>query len=79
MTQDADTAAACTICGDQHLEAGFIEDTGQSAMGYARWIQGSLQRGIFGGAKRLGRLRREIRAFRCQQCGHLELFTGEVV
>lgn len=69
----------CTHCGTVGLVEGFIEDAGEHSRGYARWIEGALERGIFGGAKRMGRPRRQIEAFRCPKCGHLELFaTGEV-
>lgn len=65
----------CTYCGAVELEAGFVEDRGESSGGYARWVEGALERGIFGGAKRVGRPRRQIEAFRCLRCGHLELFA----
>lgn len=69
----------CTHCGTVGLADGFIEDAGEHSRGYARWIEGALERGVFGGAKRMGRPRRQIEAFRCPKCGHLELFaTGEV-
>ncbi|MGW2082553.1 hypothetical protein ACWCOW_37575 [Streptomyces sp. NPDC001939] len=69
----------CTQCSTVGLAEGFVEDAGEHSRGYARWIEGALQRGILGGAKRMGRLRRQIEAFRCPKCGHLELFaTGEV-
>ncbi|MCD9876855.1 hypothetical protein [Streptomyces guryensis] len=65
----------CTYCGTLGLVDGFIEDEGQGARGYARWIEGALERGPLGGAKRLGRPRRQIEAYRCPKCGHLELFA----
>ncbi|MFI5980791.1 hypothetical protein ACIQWR_35715 [Streptomyces sp. NPDC098789] len=65
----------CTQCGVVGLEQGFVEDSGEGSRGYARWIAGALERGVFGGAKRLGRQRWQIDAFRCPQCGHLELFA----
>ncbi|MGW0396554.1 hypothetical protein ACWD0E_01685 [Streptomyces sp. NPDC003002] len=69
----------CTYCGAAgSLEPGFVEDSGESARGYARWIAGPLERGLFGGAKRMGRPRRQIDAYRCQQCGHLELFATDL-
>ncbi|MBW5252743.1 hypothetical protein P8A21_38755 [Streptomyces poriferorum] len=69
----------CTHCGTVGLMEGFIEDAGEHSRGYARWIEGALERGVFGGAKRMGRPRRQIEAFRCPKCGHLELFaTGAV-
>lgn len=50
----------CTQCGTEGLEPGFIEDAGEHSRGYARWIAGPLERGIFGGAKRMGRQRWQI-------------------
>ncbi|MBO8190131.1 hypothetical protein ITI46_00120 [Streptomyces oryzae] len=66
----------CTHCGAGGLEQGFVEDSGQNARGYSRWIAGPLERGIFGGAKRMGRPARQIDAYRCLECGHLELFAS---
>ncbi|MGW5424275.1 hypothetical protein [Streptomyces sp. NPDC003943] len=66
----------CTHCGTVGLEPGFVEDTGQYSRGYTRWIQGALERGPFGGAKRMGRPSWQIDAFRCPTCSHLELFAG---
>ncbi|MFD4543608.1 hypothetical protein [Streptomyces bauhiniae] len=66
----------CTHCGTVGLEPGFVEDAGQSSRGYARWIQGALEKGIFGGAKRMGRPTWQIDAYRCPNCAHLELFAG---
>ncbi|WP_405779676.1 hypothetical protein [Streptomyces sp. NBC_00859] len=67
----------CTQCGAVELEPGFIDDSGQGAAGYGKWIAGPLARGAFGGAKKMGRTRREISAHRCSICGHLELFAIE--
>jgi hypothetical protein len=67
----------CTQCGGTDLERGFIEDSGQSSQGYARWIEGALERGLFGGAKRMGRPRRTVDAWRCRACAHLELFAND--
>jgi hypothetical protein len=66
----------CTHCGGVGLEPGFVEDAGQSSRGYARWIQGALERGPFGGAKRMGKPAWQIDAFRCPTCAHIELFAG---
>ncbi|MEU1516476.1 hypothetical protein ABZ490_30780 [Streptomyces sp. NPDC005811] len=69
----------CSQCQGFELEPGFVEDSGEHSRGYARWIPGPLQRGIFGGAKRLGRPRFQIDAYRCRACGHLELFAPHQV
>jgi hypothetical protein len=70
------TQPRCTQCGSEGSEPGFIEDAGEHSRGYARWIAGPLERGIFGGAKRMGRQRWQIDAWRCRKCGHLELFAS---
>lgn len=67
----------CTQCGTVGLEPGFVEDDGEHSRGYARWIAGPLERGVLGGAKRMGRARWQIDAGRCPRCGHLELFARE--
>ncbi|WP_030304262.1 hypothetical protein [Streptomyces katrae] len=69
----------CTYCGTIGLEQGFVEDNGEGSRGYARWIAGPLERGLLGGAKRMGRPRRQIDAYRCPNCGHLELFATQAV
>jgi hypothetical protein len=67
----------CTHCGSETLEPGFIEDTGESSMGYARWIAGPLETGTFGRARRLGKQRWRITAYRCSLCHHVELFARD--
>lgn len=68
---------ACGYCGKGPLVRGFIEDAGERSQGYARWIPGALQRGIFGGASTFMKQRVAIHAFRCESCGHLDLFAFE--
>jgi hypothetical protein len=65
----------CGYCGAIGLEPGFISDSGQSSPGYARWVQGALERGIFGGAKVIKKPKWQIEVFRCPQCAHLEMFA----
>ncbi|MDI5973846.1 hypothetical protein POF50_031660 [Streptomyces sp. SL13] len=67
----------CTQCGAVGLEDGFLLDAGEGSRGFARWVEGALEKGLLGGAKRMGRPRRQIEAFRCPACGHLELFATE--
>ncbi|GAB20207.1 hypothetical protein GOEFS_106_01050 [Gordonia effusa NBRC 100432] len=69
----------CVHCGGTSAEPGFMEDRGEGSSGYVRWIAGPLERGIFGGAKRVGRQRRVIEAWRCTGCGNLHLFAAEPV
>jgi hypothetical protein len=67
----------CSQRGAVGLEQGFVEDSGQNSRGYARWVQGALERGVFGGAKLIGRPKWQIDAFRCPHCAHLELFAAQ--
>jgi len=77
MTDAASVPApACSACGSS-VEPGFLEDMGESSQGYVRWIPGALQRGIFGGAKTMGKQRYAVHAWRCTSCRHLDLYTAE--
>lgn len=51
-------------------------DQGEQSKGFAHWVEGALERGVFGGARLMGRPKWEVDAYRCPQCGHLELFAG---
>jgi len=68
--------STCSACGAESLEAGFIEDSGEGSPGFARWIPGALERGMFGGARRMGKQRFEVLAMACQRCRHLDLYVG---
>jgi hypothetical protein len=76
MAMGGNGRGACTQCGHELVDEGFVEDMGEQSRGFARWIAGPLERGVFGGAKRMGRTRLAIAAFRCRSCGHLELFAN---
>lgn len=67
----------CSACQSVALDQGFVEGSGESSRGYARWIAGSLEKGLFGGAKRMGRPKRTITAYRCTVCGHLDLYAAD--
>jgi len=66
----------CSACQAPGVDPGFIEDAGGDR-GYLRWISGPLERGVFGGAKRMGKKRYPIEAQRCTECGHLDLYVQE--
>ncbi|TMR90811.1 hypothetical protein [Nonomuraea basaltis] len=66
----------CTHCGEGGLEPGFIMDQGEHSKGFARWVEGALERGLLGGARLMGRPKWEIDAYRCRYCHHLELFAS---
>jgi hypothetical protein len=69
----------CRHCGSEVLEPGFVEDRGQGAGGFGRWVEGHLQFGLLGGARVFGRRRRAIEAYRCVRCAHLVLFATDEV
>ncbi|MDN3359118.1 hypothetical protein [Actinomadura sp. DC4] len=66
----------CTYCGATGLEPGFILDSGGGSPGYTRWVEGRLERGVFGGAKLARRPKWRVEAFRCPRCLHLEMFAS---
>ena len=70
MVQDARKCSRC----DGRLREGFLEDRGETASAL-RWIEGPLEKGIFGGAKVMFKDRYDVSAFRCEKCGHLDLFV----
>lgn len=69
------TQPSCSACGGESLDPGFVEDAGEASQGYARWIPGPLERGVFGGARRFGKQRFMIEAERCSRCGFLMLYA----
>lgn len=70
---------SCSSCGNETLEPGFLMDAGQSSQGAVRWVQGTLERGIFGGAKLWGRPKTEVETWRCTSCSKLELYAADPV
>lgn len=67
----------CTRCDWSPLEPGFVMDSGQSATGYAQWVPGPMESGLFGGAKLWGKARFQVDAWHCPRCHHLDLFVGQ--
>jgi len=65
----------CSACQSAGMEPGFLEDAGDNSRGYARWIAGPLETGVFGGARRMGKVRHTVSAYRCRECGHLDLYV----
>ena len=72
-----DDGRTCSRC-DGALRLGFLEDKGErgsiAASRVLSWIDGPAGKGVFGGAKVLGKVRHEVKAYRCLACGHLDLF-----
>jgi len=68
----------CSRCHGP-LQVGFIEDKGErGGIGTSvvlSWIVGEAKKGAFGGAKVAGKQRYDVAAYRCELCGHLDLFV----
>jgi hypothetical protein len=73
-----DDERRCSRCQGA-LRLGFLEDKGErgsvAASRVLSWIAGAAEKGPLGGAKVLGKQRVEVKAYRCDQCGHLDLFV----
>lgn len=66
----------CTACGAVGLlDEGFLSDTGEASRGYVRWVDAPRDTSLFGGFSSLGANTFLVRAFRCRECRHLELFA----
>ena len=66
----------CGQCGWERLEPGFLTDMGQGSFGYGRWVQGLLEVRAFGRARLWRRPKWPVTGYRCERCGHLELFAA---
>lgn len=64
----------CSRCEGQ-LVAGFLEDSRDGGSVGLRWIAGPLEKGMMGGAKVAFKDRYDVSAYRCNMCGHLDLFV----
>ena len=70
--------STCTACGSEGLlDEGWLSDTGEGATGFVRWVTGARDTSFFGGLSSVGAERFLVRAFRCRECRHLELFAEE--
>lgn len=68
----------CSACGSVGLlDEGFLADTGEGAKGYVRWVDSPRDTSLFGGFSSMGADKFLVRAFRCRECRHLELFAEE--
>lgn len=65
----------CAACQSTSMSEGFLEDGGQNAYGYTRWISGPIKIGVLGAARRMGREKRPVLAYRCNDCSHVQLYA----
>jgi hypothetical protein len=57
------------------MQEGFIPGQEGGAPDVPRWIAGKPQVGFMGGVKIGGKVRHEVRTFRCTKCGYLESYA----
>ena len=65
----------CLRCGSE-MALGFLKDGQHGNVDVARWIEGEVRRGFFGGVKMPPhRDQLPVQAYRCRKCGWLDLFA----
>lgn len=68
----------CTACGSVDLvDEGFLTSRGPGMTGHVEWVGDPPSTEIFGFAAVDHAARHPVRAFRCRECRHLELFAEE--
>jgi hypothetical protein len=77
MSNEIKTIPTCTHCTVPMAE-GFIADVGHAGfVNVGTWIEGVPEKTAFGSAKTTFRDRYLLQAFRCPQCGRVEMFALE--
>ena len=66
----------CAKC-DAEMEVGFFPDLTFAGAVVGIWAEGAPEVGGFGGAK-LDTRKRKVEAYRCTQCGFIELYARTV-
>ena len=66
---------ACTYCGGWIEEGHLMDEADTGTTKPLRWLRGPLRKGAFGGAKTAFKGKFDTVAYRCVNCGHLELFV----
>ncbi|WP_281963982.1 hypothetical protein [Serinicoccus marinus] len=68
----------CTACGSVGLvDEGFLTGRGDGTTGHVEWVGEPPSTEIFGFAALDQAARHPVRALRCRECRHLELFAEE--
>ncbi len=66
----------CLRCGGE-MEEGFALEEGQSGFKQGRWIPGPPKKSIWTGLKLGGKPKLPISAYRCMNCGFLDLYANK--
>ena len=65
----------CSECGGT-MQIGYIPDASYGAIFISSWIEGKVERNLFGWPKIKGIKQFYILAYRCDHCGLLKFYTG---
>jgi hypothetical protein len=77
MSNEIQTIPRCWQCSVEMVE-GFIADVGHlRAVDVGTWVEGAPERTALGSAKTSFRDRYFLQAYRCPQCGRVEMFALE--
>ena len=77
MSNEIQTIPTCTHCTIPMVE-GFIADVGHHGLvNVGTWVAGAPEKTALGSAKTNFRDRYLLQAFRCSQCGRVEMFALE--
>ena len=71
-----DNNSKCPKCGGA-LEEGFIRDAVTGGSVPSAWYRGRLERSRWMGVKTIGKVKYQVRTYRCNQCGFLESYAFE--
>lgn len=66
---------ACLRCGGE-MEEGYTFDQGQTNL-QGQWIEGEPEKSVWTGLKVKGRKKLPISAYRCRDCGFLDLYARD--
>ncbi|MDX1439295.1 MAG: PF20097 family protein [Rubricoccaceae bacterium] len=66
----------CLRCGGE-MEEGFALDETHGGVKQSRWISGPPRKSIWTGLKLGGKRKLPISAYRCMNCGFLDLYANE--
>ena len=67
---------ACLRCGGE-MEEGFALDETYGEKKQGQWVEGEPKKSIWTGLKLGGRKKLPISAYRCMECGFLDLFARD--
>ena len=68
----------CPKCSHEMEEGFFLDQPVHRLEGPGHWIAGKPERSSWSGTKTDGRMKFQIHAFRCKQCGFLESYAADI-